>query len=260
MTAPYYQDEFVTLYHGEACAVLASLPDGCADVMLTDPPYSSGGMFRSDRAADPASKYRGWSQNADGSSRKPTAEYGTFGGDSRDQRSFMLWVAAWSFGALRVVRNGGHGFVFSDWRQVPAATDALQLGGWTWRGLNVWDKGVGRPMRGRFRNHLEFVAWGTNGAPTACDAYPSALIPVPTVSSAEREHVTQKPAELLRQLLAVLPGETLTVLDPFMGSGSTLVAAQALGHQSIGIEIDERYCEIAAKRLAQGVLDFGAVS
>jgi site-specific DNA-methyltransferase (adenine-specific) len=260
VNAPYYQDDLVTLYHGEACAVMTDLEPASVDVLMTDPPYSSGGMFRSDRAVDPASKYRGWSQNADGSSRKPTAEYGTFGGDSRDQRSFMVWVSAWSFAALNLTRPGGHGFVFSDWRQVPAATDALQAGGWVWRGLNVWDKGVGRPMRGGFRNHLEFVAWGTNGQPSPCDSYPSALIGVPTVSSSEREHVTQKPVELLSKLLAVVPGERLTILDPFAGSGSTLVAAKGLGHKAIGVELDERYCEIAAKRLSQGVLDLGGVA
>lgn len=257
---PYYEADGITIYHGEACAVLATLPEASCDVLLTDPPYSSGGMFRSDRMADPSQKYRGWSQNADGSRRPPTNEYGTFGGDSRDQRSFMLWVAAWSFAALRATRSGGVGFVFSDWRQVPAATDALQVGGWTWRGLNVWDKGVGRPMKGRFRNHLEFVAWGTNGPVDGSDDYPSALIQIPTVGHGEREHVTQKPVDLLQHLLRVVPGERLTVLDPFLGSGSTLVAARNLGHKCIGVEVEERYCEIAANRLAQGVLDLGGAA
>ena len=257
---PYYEADGITIYHGEACAVLSTLPEASCDVLLTDPPYSSGGMFRADRELSPDAKYRGWSQNADGSRRPPTAEYGTFGGDSRDQRSFMLWVSAWSFGALHATRPGGVAFMFSDWRQVPAATDALQMGGWTWRGLNVWDKGVGRPMKGRFRNHIEFVAWGTNGPVIGSDDYPSALIQVPTVGHGEREHVTQKPVELLQHLLRVVPGDGLTVLDPFLGSGSTLVAARNLGHKCIGIEVEERYCEIAAKRLAQGVLDLGGAA
>ena len=96
-----------TLHHGDSRDVLPDLPTASVDAIVTDPPYSSGGMFRGDREASPDAKYRGWSQNPDGSSRKPSAEYGTFGGDSRDQRSFMLWVSAWSFGALRATRPGG---------------------------------------------------------------------------------------------------------------------------------------------------------
>ena len=261
MTEPYYSDEFVTLYHGEALSVLASLPDASADVLLTDPPYSSGGMFRSDRAADPADKYRGWSQNPDGSSRQPTASYGSFGGDCRDQWTWIRWCAAWGTETLRVVRPSGVAFQFTDWRQLPATTDAMQFAGWTWQGVVVWDKGVGRPMAGRFRNHLEYVVWASNGAHKGSPGeYPSALLAVPTVHSGEREHVTQKPTALLKSLLSVVPGETMTVLDPFAGSGSTLVAARELGHSVVGIELDERYCEIAAKRLAQGVLDFGSAS
>ena len=97
--------------------------------------------------------------------------------------------------------------------------------------------------------------WGTNGPHVGReDEYPSTLISVPTVSAKEREHVTQKPVELLKELLRVVPGDRLTVLDPFMGSGSTLAAAKYSGHRAIGIELEERYCEIAAKRCAQEVL------
>lgn len=256
---PYYDEDGVTIYHGEALSVLASLPSSSVDVLLTDPPYSSGGMFRSDRAVDPAQKYRGWSQNADGSSRKPTAEYGSFGGDCRDQWSWIRWCAAWGTETLRIVRPSGVAFQFTDWRQLPATTDAFQFAGWTWQGVLVWDKGVGRPMSGRFRNHLEFIAWASNGAHKGAEGqYPSALISVPTVGSSEREHVTQKPVALLSEMLRVVPGESHRVLDPFMGSGSTLVAAKYAGHTVVGIELDERYCEIAAKRLAQGVLDFAS--
>ena len=69
-----------------------------------------------------------------------------------------------------------------------------------------------------------------------------------------RVHVNQKPVDLLRWCLGLVPAGV--VLDPYIGSGTTLVAAKLEGRKAIGIEIEERYCEIAAKRLAQGVLAF----
>ena len=72
-------------------------------------------------------------------------------------------------------------------------------------------------------------------------------------SDVGREHPTQKPIALMRWCLGFFPDAT-TILDPFMGSGTTLRAAKDLGRKAIGIEIEERYCEIAVKRLAQEVL------
>jgi len=70
----------------------------------------------------------------------------------------------------------------------------------------------------------------------------------------KREHPTQKPVELLRFCIEYAGDKSQTILDPFMGSGTTLRAAKDLGRQCIGIELEEKYCEIAANRLAQEVL------
>jgi site-specific DNA-methyltransferase (adenine-specific) len=257
---PYYEDTKagLVIYHGDALATLASLEPGRADVLLTDPPYSSGGMFRGDRAKDVSDKYT-QPVKIDGAFQK--ADRGSFSGDGRDQRSWMAWVGAWGYQCTQVVRPGGAGFVFSDWRQLPAATDALQLGGWLWRGIISWDKGqeTGIPNRGFFRSNVEFLAWGTNG-PMVDRAgvleFPGQVVTAPLRSTADgaKVHPTQKPTALLRHILAIVPGHPLTVLDPFAGAGSTLVAAKHAGHRAIGIEIEERYCEIAAKRLSQEVL------
>lgn len=69
-----------------------------------------------------------------------------------------------------------------------------------------------------------------------------------------RCHTTQKPLELMKELVALFtdPGEL--ILDPFMGSGTTLRAAKDCGRKAIGIELEEKYCEVAAKRMRQEVL------
>ena len=71
-------------------------------------------------------------------------------------------------------------------------------------------------------------------------------------------HPTVKPVSLLQTLIAVNVGEV--ILDPFMGSGTTLRAAKNLGRRAIGIEIEEKYCEIAARSLEQDMIDFGEQS
>lgn len=252
---PYYDEGGITIYHGEALNVLAGLEREDIAAVVVDPPYSSGGMFRSDRSVGTEDKYRGWSQNRDGSSRPPTSQPGNFAGDSRDQRGYLAWSSLWLAQTWRLAKPTAQVFTFTDWRQLPITTDAVQAGGWTWRGVCVWDKGVGRPMKGRFRNHLEYIVWGSHGAmPAPADVYPSTLMRYAPPGT-DRVHVTQKPLKLLQEILSVAPPGT--VLDPFMGSGTTLAAAHALGRHAVGIEIEERYCEHAATRLSQGVLDFG---
>jgi DNA modification methylase len=75
------------------------------------------------------------------------------------------------------------------------------------------------------------------------------------VGKENRFHPTQKPRDVMRWCIEFTTG--IAILDPFMGSGTTLVAAKALGRNAIGIEIEEEYCKIAVDRLSQGVLDFG---
>lgn len=240
---PYYEHAGITIYHGDCFDVLPGLSG--VDAIITDPPYSSGGAFRGDRMAKTSDKY----VNSD------TAEYRPeFAGDNRDQRSFLAWCALWMNAARQASKPGAVIASFIDWRQLPTLTDAVQAGGWTWRGVATWSKKFGRPNPAGFSNACEYVVWGTNGPAVERDDYPAGVFESSSKDGA-RHHIAQKPERVMDWVMRLAAPGGL-VLDPFMGSGTTLRAAKNRGSPAIGIESNEEYCEIAAKRLAQEVLPF----
>lgn len=256
----YYQDDWVALHGGDALAVLNSLENGSVDAVVTDPPYSSGGMVRGDRTMSTVSKYV-----TSGNARRD--ELVDFSGDGRDQRSYAYWSALWMGEAVRVTKPGGLILAFTDWRQLPATTDAIQAGGWVWRGIVPWYKPAARPQSGRFTNQCEYVVWGSRGGMGNNYALP--VFPGFYQASAprEREHITQKPLDVMRELVKIVdPGGV--ILDPFMGSGTTGCAAVLEGRRFIGCEMVPHYQEVAQSRILhalgehvapgeQDVLDFG---
>jgi site-specific DNA-methyltransferase (adenine-specific) len=248
---PYYEDGPVTLYQGDALAVLASLPTGSVDAVITDPPYSSGGMVRGDRMATTSAKYM----------RGEVMSQADFTGDTRDQRAYGYWCALWLAESARVTKAGGVALMFTDWRQLPATTDALQSGGWVWRGIVPWFKPNARPMAGRFTAACEYVAWGSNGAMPVTFDGTMATLPgfYQSHPPRDREHQTQKPLDVMRDLVQIVP-KGGTVLDPFAGSGTTGVAALAEGRRFIGVEITDHYAEVAANRLRQAATGWSAAS
>lgn len=228
---------------GEALAELQKLPDGIATAVITDPPYSSGGAFRGDRMADPTAKY---CQNGEAVGRI------SFTGDNRDGRSWAYWCAMWMSEAQRVTKPGGYLLCFTDWRMLPLCTDAVQAGGWLWRGLIAWDKGPSAraPHKGYFRHQCEYIVWCSNGPlPVAEHDGPyDGCLQVP-VRQDDKHHMTGKPTELMRRLVRIVPDGGL-VLDPFAGSGTTLVAAAERGLPFIGIEREAENVAIARNRIA----------
>jgi DNA modification methylase len=228
------------VHQGEALALLAALPTGSVGAVVTDPPYSSGGQFRSDRAQNVHTKY----VQSDSVSGHALAG---FSGDNRDQRAYAYWSTLWLSEALRVTATGGACVLFTDWRQLPTTTDALQAGGWIWRGVVPWHKPNGRMMQGRPANSCEYAVWGTNG-PRAFEGYETLPGFVTASSPRERLHVTQKPLEVMRLLVRVCPVGA-TVLDPFMGSGTTGVAALIEGRRFLGFEQEPAHVASSVDRL-----------
>ena len=233
------------MYRGNCLGIIPTLPKGSIDAVITDPPYSSGGMMRGDRTGSTRSKYQ--------SSGKLITEHASFSGDNLDQRSYLEWARMWLSLALYVTKPGGVAITFSDWRQLPTATDALQVAGWVWRGIVPWDKINARPMPNRFRAQCEFAPWASNGprdfTREGATYHPGVLSECPPYN-AKRQHSTQKPVGIMETLCKiVVEGET--VLDPFSGSGTTGVACLRTGRRFIGMELDPGNFEIACKRIEE---------
>ena len=237
---PYYQDEYVTLYHGDCREVLPTLRD--VDLIITDPPYQS-----LDVEVSNGTTTRLVGRDQLGGKRLASLERGAW--FSTLDASALHAVFALCRAALR---DDGALYVFSDVKSGlslypdlrPANVlvwDKKSIGmGYNWRRMHEWIAYCPQP-----KHELRSKALGD---------IVRAKVP------ASKLHATEKPLDCLRPLILNSSDEGAIVLDPFGGSGSTLVAAKSLGRKSIGIEIDERYCEIAARRLAQGVLDFGGAA
>jgi len=199
------------IIHGDALKVLGDFSPGTFDAVITDPPYASGGRTQAEKNKSTAKKYSSMGENA------PPP----FDGDAKDQRSWTRWAAEWLSDARKLCKPGAPVCMFIDWRQLPAATDALQWAGWIWRGTAVWDKGNSRPQKGRFRQQAEYIVWGSNG-----------------------------PLQLMRDIVKITePGGR--ILDPFAGSGTTVLAAVLEGYSATGIEVSDEYVRRSKERIAQ---------
>ena len=239
MKKAYYESKKVTLYQGDAMSILQTLPDGVMDAVVTDPPYSSGGVSLSARQSDPAQKYQQ-------SGTKKV--YPPMLGDGKDQRSFTAWAALWLSECWRMSKDGSPLLVFTDWRQLPSLTDALQAAGWFWQGIVVWNKRSSRPQIGKFRQQAEYVLFASKGRfiPTSRACLPG-IYDYPVIAG-QKVHLTSKPVPLLKDLLAVTR-EKGTILDPFIGGGTTALAALETGRNCIGIELSKEYVALATERI-----------
>jgi len=220
---PYYEDDACTIYHGDCREILPGLP--VVDHVITDPPYSER-------------THKG-------------ARTGSGGGE------LLITFAHIEFDALRSLLES---IRVSRWVVMtcdlahaaqlmicpPKSLEFIRLG--VWVKPNPCPQFTGdRPGQG-----FEQVAilhpsgkkrWNGGGYPA-----------VWTCNKISGRHPTEKPLELYTRFIEQFTDKGDTILDPFMGSGTTLEAAKLMGRRAIGIELEEKYCEIAVRRLAQEVL------
>jgi len=210
---------------GDCLEIMKNIPDKSIDLVLTDPPYFL-----------PAKHYE---------TRK------TF------SRSFSDLVLVESFFSLvfneidRILKPDGMFYIFCDGQSYPLFYYYGYFITKTTRPL-IWDKKVS--FNGYYWRHQhELILFGVRPEKHKIPTGKGDIIRFSAVPIEERKHPAEKPIELIKELLSISKENDL-ILDPFLGSGTTAVACKELGRRFIGIEISEKYCEIARKRLSQGVL------
>lgn len=214
---PYYSHAGITIYHGDCREVMEEwegLRCKSFDLLLTDPPYGTGDTRKN-------------------KSRTKLAEARDYGVSAWDDRPAPQAIAlARRLCSWQVVFGGNY-------YDLPPSKCWL-----------VWDKDNGQNDFADCE-----LAWTNFDKAVRKLTYRwHGMLQEPGCMREMRQHPTQKPEPVMRWALMHAPSTVRTVFDPFMGSGTTLVAAKRFGKLSIGIDIDERYCEIAAKRLSQEVL------
>lgn len=219
---PYYEKDGLVIYNADCRDILPHLPQ--VDLVLTDPPYGIG-ADRNLRA-----------NKQHGKAASPSKDYGVGNWDSAPPSAETF---------EEILKAGTHHVIWGgNYFPLPAGQSC-----WL-----VWDKDNGNNGYADCE-----LAW--TDLPRAVRKIRFRWMGMLQENMAEKEfrfHPTQKPVPVMRWCIELFPGTAQTICDPFLGSGATLVAAKELGRKAIGIEIEEKYAEIAAKRLAQEVFDFKA--
>jgi DNA modification methylase len=233
--------EGVVLHLGDCREILPTL--GKVDAVICDPPYCSGGFSEAGKQAAKGMGLRS----------ETIREIGWFVNDNMTSAG-LCWlmghVAGW---CRRSLKTGGTFTAFTDWRMAGPLAPAIEAAGFRYQNLLVWAKpsaGLGSGFRAQHELALHF----SNGTPEYHSASYGNVLSVGRVHSSEREHQTEKPVELISAIVETTTPVGGVVLDPFMGSGTTGVAAVNLGRRFTGIEISGVYFDIACRRI-QAALD-----
>lgn len=211
---PYYQDEYVTLYHGDCRELLPLMPK--VDLVLTDPPYGIG--------------------------------YDTAKANKPNQKQFKVIVNDDSFELAKAViswRSDNPMVIFGAINFPKLLPSKGRWICWDKRCSEKADKMLGSPFE---------LAWSNrkSGYDRMYRILHGGV--VNANGRGPRFHPTEKPIVLMQRIIEQDYKNAEVILDPFAGSGTTLIAVKRLGKKAIGIEIEEKYCEVAAKRLRQEVL------
>ena len=211
------------ILQGDCRVVMRDLEPGSVDAVITDPPYG-----------------------IDFQSRRRTS--GKLAKVANDARPYVWWLPD----AFEVLKDGGALLCFCRWDTQEAFRQAIEWAGFTVRSHVIWDRdcrGMG-DVRTTFAPLHDVIWFASKGRFTFPNGRPVSVIKSRRVACQAQVHPNEKPVALMERLMEAVTAPGETVLDPFAGSGSTLVAARNLGRKSIGIELMPEYADLAVRRLA----------
>ena len=242
----------LTLYHGNALKILPTLPSESVDLVLTDPPYNVSNGTVINRSY----KHYVW--------RRPSSIKFDFGDwDKYEDAEFYDFTRAWFEEVSRILKDGGWFATFFSKERVGWFVDPIfgmfKDYGFKVRTVITWHKTNPTPSfrKVNFISSTEFIVVGSKGS----SKIPNFLMQkemhnfFETTNSStygETKHPTEKPLSLITWLMHILSKEGDTVLDPFLGSGTTMLAGLRLGRNVIGIEKESEYIKIIKDRLNWG--------
>lgn len=224
---------------------LKKLPENFIDLVLTDPPYNLGGHMKS---------------RGSGVHRLRSNHFSTCDWDNLDERHWEQNMLLLATELARVVKDGGAVLMFMSVLKVGVIKSIFEEAGFYYKTTGTWHKTnpMPRNMNLSFVNSTESWIYFTKGRISGTFNNNGALFHdfvesglTPGNEKKYGKHPTQKPLKILRTFISLLSNEKELVLDPFCGSGSTLVAAKELNRNFIGIEIDEEYSLIARQRIKE---------
>lgn len=225
---PYYADDYVTVYHGDALEVLPELDPHGIKACITDPPYMIGAA----------------------SAGSISGKVGTWA----DAMNSAHWFAAWYQMVGAALSHDGVFWSFLNWRTLPVVMRAAIDSRMPITSMAVWDKEwIGPGGVQGLRPSYEMIALMCKPGFSVENRGVADVFRAKVGSYKPNGHPAEKPTSIIQRIFDV-SSQPETVLDPFLGSGTTAVVAKVNGARCVGIEADERWCEVAASRLAQDVL------
>jgi DNA modification methylase len=209
----------ITIINGDCIKGMQELVEGSVDAVIADPPYG--------------------------------IDYENTKGVRilNDKRPYIWFLSE----AYRVLRDSSACLVFCRWDVLPDFKRAMELAGFRVKAQVVWDKeshGMG-DCKGNFAPCHELILFGVKGRYIFPGKRPNDVIHCPKVPSAHMRHPNEKPMALMEALIRAVTREGETILDPFLGSGPTAQACRNTGRKLIGYELEQKYCEIAKKRIEE---------